>query len=126
MFFMMGITPGRKDLDFNQTIVCPDCGGYGRYNVFMTYMVLSLFFIPIFKWNKHYYVQSSCCHRIYELDLEAGKRIARGEPVEIDPEDLQDIKMEFNDYRVYKSRCENCNFETAEDFDFCPKCGRRF
>lgn len=51
MFFMMGITDGRKDFDFNQVITCDECGRYGRYQVYMTYMVLSLFFIPCFKWK---------------------------------------------------------------------------
>ena len=83
MFFIMGITDGWKDFDFNQIITCMACGKYGRYNVFMTYMVLSLFFIPTFKWNRHYYVQSSCCGILYELDSEVGKAIARGEQVEI-------------------------------------------
>ena len=54
MFFMMGITDGRKDFDFHQQIICDICGKYGRFQVFMTYTVLSLFFIPCFKWNKHY------------------------------------------------------------------------
>ena len=48
----MGITDGRKDFDFNQVITCDECGRYGRYQVYMTYMVLSLFFIPCFKWNR--------------------------------------------------------------------------
>ena len=52
MFFIMGITDGRKDFDFNQLITCSICGKYGRFNVFMTYTVLSLFFIPTFKWNE--------------------------------------------------------------------------
>ena len=43
MFFIMGITDGRKDFDFTQTIICNLCGKYGRYQVFMTYTVLSLF-----------------------------------------------------------------------------------
>lgn len=47
MFFMMGITDGRKQLDFTQTVICGVCGKYGRYQVFMTYTVLSLFFIPM-------------------------------------------------------------------------------
>ena len=68
MFFMMGITDGRKDLDFSQQMICNVCGRYGRYQVFMTYTVLSLFFIPCFKWNKHYYVTTSCCGSMYELD----------------------------------------------------------
>ena len=76
MFFMMGITDGRKDFDFHQQIICDICGKYGRFQVSMTYTVLSLFFIPCFKWNKHYYVQTSCCNTVYELDAEVGKRIA--------------------------------------------------
>ena len=39
MFFMMGITDGRKDLDFNQQIICSQCGRYGRYQVYMTYIM---------------------------------------------------------------------------------------
>ena len=42
----------------DRVITCDECGRYGRYQVYMTYMVLSLFFIPCFKWNRHYYVQT--------------------------------------------------------------------
>ncbi len=76
MFFIMGITEGRKDFEYGHLMTCSLCGAYGRFNVFMTYTVLSLFFIPYFKWNKHYYVQTSCCNAIYELDPEIGKRIS--------------------------------------------------
>lgn len=92
MFFMMGITDGRKDFDFSQVIICDVCGSYGRYQVFMTYTVLSLFFIPCFKWNKHYYVQLSCCNTLYELDSEIGKRIAGGEDAEILPQHLKRVQ----------------------------------
>lgn len=39
MFFMMGITDGRKELNYSQTEICSVCGCYGRYQVFMTYTV---------------------------------------------------------------------------------------
>ena len=45
--------------------------------------VLSLFFIPTFKWNRRYYVQTTCCGTTYELNPEIGMQIARGENVEI-------------------------------------------
>ena len=122
MFFIMSITGGRKDFDFNQLITCDSCGRYGRFHVFMLYTVLSLFFIPTFKWNKRYYVQTSCCGTIYELDSEVGKRIAGGEDVRIRPEDLQQVSQG----RGFVKRCNNCGYETAEDFDYCPKCGTRF
>ena len=121
MFFMMAITDGRKDLKFSQMIICDVCGKYGRYQEFMTYTVLSLFFIPCFKWNRHYYVQTSCCNTIYELDPEVGKTIARGEQVEIQPGQLTKIGS-GNGGQTYKS----CGYETKEDFEYCPKCGKRF
>jgi hypothetical protein len=124
MFFIMGISDGRKDLAFHQQIICDVCGRYGRYQVFMTYTFLSLFFIPCLKWNKHYYVQTSCCGTMYELDPEIGKRIARGEQVEIMPQNLSRMKNSKWSY-PYK-KCGNCGFETTEDFEYCPKCGSRF
>ena len=124
MFFIMGITDGRKDFDFLQNILCTVCGRYGRYQVFMTYTVLSLFFIPCFKWNKHYYVQTSCCGTVYELDTEIGKMIARGEIVEIRDEDLQRTgNSNYSSFIQYKT-CKNCGYTTDEDFQFCPKCGQ--
>ncbi|XCP84950.1 zinc ribbon domain-containing protein [Roseburia hominis] len=123
MFLMIGVTQGRKNFNYDQMIICNRCGSYGRYQVYMTYMCLSLFFIPCFKWNKQYYVQSSCCNTVYALDPEIGRRIARGENVEILPEHL--TWLHAGRQSVFK-RCSNCGFETREDFEFCPKCGRRF
>jgi len=122
MFFIMGITDGRKDFDFNQTVICDNCGKYGRYQVFMLYTVLSLFFIPTFKWNKRYYVQMSCCGSVYELDPEIGRRIASGEDLQINPQDLTKVGQS----RGFFKHCNNCGYETSEDFDFCPKCGTKF
>ncbi len=122
MFFIMGITDGRKDFDFSQTIICDSCGKYGKYQVFMLYTVLSLFFIPTFKWNKRYYVQMSCCSSIYELNPEIGKRIASGEDLQIKPQDLTKVGKA----KGFFKHCNNCGYETSEDFDFCPKCGMRF
>ena len=122
MFFMMGITDGRKDFDFNQVMTCAVCGSMGSFRVFMTYTVLSLFFIPCFKWNKHYYVQSTCCNAVYELDPEIGKKVAHGEDVKIQQEHLTRVLSQG--YTI--KHCKNCGFTTEEDFDFCPKCGERF
>ena len=125
MFFIMGITDGRKDFSFNQLVTCAICGKCGQFNVFMTYTVLSLFFIPMFKWNKRYYVQTSCCGTVYELDPEIGRAIARGEEVEIQQSHLTRV-MEGRGYSVGYKKCRQCGYETTEDFDFCPKCGTRF
>lgn len=122
MFFMIGITQGQKEFEHNQIVICDRCGTYGRYIVFMTYTVLSLFFIPCFKWNKRYFVRTTCCNTVYQLDSELGRRIERGENVEICAEHLQGIQQNGSRGK----RCSNCGFTTREDFEYCPKCGRHF
>ena len=79
MFFMIGITNGRKDLSFRQTMICSRCGRYGSYTVYVTFMQLLLFFIPCFKWNRQYFVETSCCGTVYQLDPEVGRRLEKGE-----------------------------------------------
>ena len=144
MFFMMGIMPGRKELNYNQLMICAACGKYGRYNVYMTYSVLSLFFIPVFKWGRQYFVQTSCCGATYRLNPDIGRRIEHGEQVEIRPADLERVQSPYGSrsagnsgYNGYSYRnpgydagmrkiCSGCGYSTEEDFEYCPKCGRRF
>ena len=109
MFFIMGITQGRKSFDYNQMMVCEHCGSYGRYQVYMTYMCLSLFFIPCLKWDRQYYVQSTCCNTVYSLAPEIGKRIARGDNIEIRPEHLTRVQA------GYKSRVKRCVLKDCTD-----------
>jgi hypothetical protein len=121
VFLIFGIMQGEKRLDFVQTTVCACCGGYGRYEVYMTYMCFSLFFIPIIKWSKRYYVKTTCCHAACEIDRELGERIRKGQVTEIRENDLH-----FDCHRDTVKRCGNCGYETGEDFQYCPKCGRAF
>ena len=123
MFLIFGISHAEKRLDFDQAAVCPCCGRYGRYEVYMTYTVFSLFFIPLIRWGKRYYVKTACCHAISEIDRELGERIRKRQVGEIRESDLH-----FDCYgdRDAVKRCENCGYETGEDFSYCPKCGRPF
>ncbi|MBR1629916.1 MAG: zinc ribbon domain-containing protein [Lachnospiraceae bacterium] len=123
MFFIMTITEGRKDIDFGKTVTCAVCGRYGQLKVFVLYTVLSLFFIPAFKWNRRYYVQTSCCGTTYELAPELGRKIAQGEDVEILPEHVRRVSDD-RWHSAYK-RCSHCGFETFKDYEYCPKCGTR-
>lgn len=132
MFLIMGVTQGRKDLDFAQTVLCNLCGRYGHYEVFMTYTCLSLFFIPTFRWNRRYFVRTSCCGTIYELDPEIGKLIKKGEALEIQPSQLTRVGRDGSGYQDPGStgarirQCPNCGYGTTrQDFDYCPKCGTR-
>ena len=130
MFFMMGITDGRKDFDFNQVITCDECGWFVWYQVYMTYIVLSLGGGAGGGGRGRGGVQTTCCNTLYELDPEIGRRIARGEDVEILPQHLQRVNPQYgygfeNGSGNTIKRCSNCGYTTTEDFEFCPKCGRR-
>lgn len=117
MFFIAGTATKEKKLDFTQSIVCEICGSYGRYEVFMTYSYFSLFFIPIFKWNKKYYVLTSCCNTTYLLDKDIGQDIERAANITINESYLQAINIHR------KKVCSNCKSHIEDSFEYCPKCG---
>lgn len=120
MFFIMGISQGNKELrqGAGKMNICKKCGSYTTYKVFMTYMYLSIFFIPVFKWNIKYYAQSSCCKSIFLLDKEKGKMIKNGEVAIINDSDLTLVK-EFDNI------CKICGFKVQDGFEYCPKCGNK-
>lgn len=124
MIFIGGINQGMQQLEYMKTVICAKCGAYGRYEVFMTYMYFSFFFIPLFKWNRRFYVKMSCCGAVYELSQEKGMALLRGQDVEIEESDLT-LREEGRGRRGYR-KCGNCGYETEEDFEFCPKCGKPF
>ncbi|MBQ1533233.1 MAG: zinc ribbon domain-containing protein, partial [Erysipelotrichaceae bacterium] len=103
---------------------CDICDQFGRFSVFVTYMVLTLFFIPTFRWNRRYYVRTSCCNTIYELDPSIGRRIEAGEQLTIRDEDLTLVSRGRS--MTSHKKCPVCGYETEEDFEYCPMCGRRF
>lgn len=119
MFFVFGISSKQKAIDFTQTIICSSCESYGRLELFMTYSFASLFFIPILKWNKKYYVRTSCCNSLYSIENDLGKAIERGEVSKINESDLTPINI--NRGRV----CSNCSNTIEDDFQYCPKCGEK-
>ena len=148
MFFFFGIMNDQKDLHFHQPMTCDVCGRMGQYQVFVTYMVLSIFFIPIFKWGRTYYVRTSCCGSLYQLRPEVGRAIEHGENVTIQQTDLyleqrgqagaqnrqygQHASAESTQQRLLEQQgkwtkvCYNCGYTTTEDFEYCPKCGNKF
>lgn len=118
MFFIMGISDGEKQLKFDQPMVCPCCSQSGCLQVTVEYMFFSLFFIPLFKWNKRYFVKTSCCSAVAELEKVLGRSIESGDAAALDLQALR-FSRSFGGAR----RCAACGYETAEHFQYCPKCG---
>lgn len=126
MFFFFGIMNDQKNLNFHQPMTCDVCGRMGQYQVFVTYMVLSIFFIPIFKWGRTYYVRTSCCGSLYQLRPEVGRAIERGENATIQQTDLYLEQRGQEQHGKWTKVCYNCGYTTTEDFEYCPKCGKKF
>ncbi len=121
MFFIIGVSNAERILEFDQPMVCPCCARFGRLQASVSYMYFSLFFIPLIKWNKRYFVKATCCGAVAELDCEIGRSIERGETNSLDLNSLH-----FSCPYDSAKRCAACGYETAEDFQYCPKCGRLF
>ena len=119
MFFIMGISSKEKKLEFDQIAICSCCGRYGHIEVYMVYMYFSLFFLPLFKWNKRYFARMTCCNAECELEPDIGRAVASGELKELKMEDLN-----FESGYRGEKRCSCCGFTTTEDYKYCPKCGR--
>lgn len=121
MFFIIGISQKQKKLEFNQMSVCPCCGRYGQVEIIMTYSYLMFFFIPIFKWNRKYYVVMKCCGSSVEIDHEIGRAIENGTQTNLD---IDELMVQCHSKMIKK--CATCGFSTDEDFEYCPKCGTQF
>ena len=121
MFFIMGISNKEVKLNFDQLIICDCCGKYGHIYVYKTYTYLMFFFIPIFKWNKHYYAKMNCCSSVCELDYDIGREIELG-----NKNSLDESEVNFKNNNMHFKICKNCGYATEENFIYCPRCGEKF
>lgn len=87
MFFIIGIYNKSKEIAYNGSMeICPDCGRYCSYNIYVEFMCLSLFFIPVLRWGNRYYAKTSCCGKPIEIDKEQGRKAEKGEKITITKE----------------------------------------
>jgi len=123
MFFfaIMGINKESKQLDFHKNAVCKFCGRYASYDGFMEYSIFSVFFIPVFKFSKKYYLKSSCCGAVFKVDCEKGRKMEYGQPVDFADNELNWIFGGNKSYGI----CSGCGYILADDHIFCPRCGRK-
>lgn len=122
MFFIgiFGIENKSKTISTSQNIVCPVCGAYGRYDVIKAYNFFHIFFIPLFQWNKQYFIQTRCCNKLCNLDTNIGLKIENGEAAEIKSEHIH-----CNKHYTNGNFCPHCSSQVDPSFKYCPHCGNR-
>lgn len=126
MFFMFSINDKFDEIYTDESVrVCKACGRYGRYSLLMKYRNYALFFLPVHKSNKEYYVKANCCDSIFSIDQSAAEDIASGEKSRIDDSDINLIDYGYGAYGDDIKTCNSCGYETSEDFLYCPKCGEK-
>ncbi len=122
MFFIAGVYQKKEKLDYYEPIMCSCCSKYGRYEAYMEYSVLSLFFIPLFKFNKKFYAKTTCCNSLYLItNKEKGLMMEReqGHNVFLKDEDIQLIQ------KGTSCTCPECGYKLNEGHKYCPNCGSK-
>ncbi len=120
MFFVgiFGVQSKVESLKTEVGTPCPVCGAFDRYDIKKAYTYFHFFFLPLWKWNKRYYVQTRCCQRVCSLDESIGSRIEAGEPVEIPREHIT-----CDQSHDVPSLCSRCREPVEPSHRFCPHCG---
>jgi len=75
MFFFYGWGTKSKEYDYFVNTPCDNCKGFQPKQVVGTYSYISLFFIPIIRWNKQYYLACNECGSIKEISKEEFQQI---------------------------------------------------
>lgn len=113
---MFGITQESKEITRKPNI-CFHCGSFSQFCVYRTYTQFILFFIPLFKWNVKYYVETNCCHTIFELDEEVGKQVMQNHDYEIQESDVKVVHTQ--------NTCPHCGHVVNQRDIYCSHCGQR-
>ena len=117
MFFIgiFGIGKDKKELRTFPNIICPCCGRYTQAKLVMEYSYFHLFFLPLFKFSKKFFVLPSCGCSVYEADAEYANELQTA------------AYIDMNRLTLISRRniCRSCMREVGNEFSFCPYCGSR-
>ena len=112
MFFVMGIDDKQKILkEVSYNCSCTNDKGI----IILEERRFSLFFLPIFSWNKRYYLECKKCHSIFKIKQECIDEVIKSGIVY---ENYLEIILK-------KEICKNCGQEIEENYEYCPHCGNK-
>jgi len=103
-------------------VICPACGRYSRAKLIFAYSYIHFFFIPVFKYNKKYYVVLNCCGARYEADEAYYKELLAGAPLDFS-------RMRWVNEWAYGDAnckiCPTCGAQVEMQYSYCPFCGKQ-
>lgn len=101
----------KKEVDFK----CTGCMNT-RGEVIENYSSFEIFFIPVYKFKRKYFLRCKKCESLYWLKDENIDEILESERVSYD-----DIKEVIYQREV----CPKCGREIREKYEYCPNCGHK-
>lgn len=122
LFFIgiFGMETKEKEIRDIQNVICKACGQMTSYRLVKTYNYFHIFFIPLFKWGKKYYLISRCCNSMFEIPVELGEALEGGRDVPVRDEDLTPIHHGYS-----LIICPSCRRHVDPEYSYCPYCGTR-
>lgn len=125
MFFIgiFGIEEKEKPLKEFANVVCPVCGRLTAASFFERYTYFHVFFIPTFRWNKHYFIKLRCCDALYEADAAYAQTLKSASS--IDFSQMKKVSSGFGGFGDLFARCAHCGAEYDASFAYCPHCGAK-
>jgi len=125
MFFIgiFGIEEKEKQAKTFPQVVCPLCGRFTQAGLIERYTYFHIFFIPTFRWNRHYFVNLRCCGAVYEADAAYAGELKNAENIDFNRLTL--VSGGFSGFESRDAVCPNCGRSFEFSFAFCPHCGTK-
>lgn len=119
MFFfgIFGIQDKERTLKEFESVICPRCGRLTRAELIEIYTYFHFFFIPLFQWNRRYYLSLRCCKTLYEVPYDYAIELKQSPTIDF---------SRLRELTSFSSNiCPRCGSIINPNFNYCPFCGER-
>jgi len=119
-FFMAGLQTEGKELG-SVPVSCPECGASSQMSVFSAFECLRVFFIPVLRFHRRYFIFDPKCNSTFALPEEDGRAFEAGKIGALDPSHLRRVNASFG----FSFACGYCGAPLSPGDLYCSRCGRR-
>jgi hypothetical protein len=120
MFFFIAITSDTREIGHRLCRHFPCCGRNDSLAaVTCVSRRLILFFLPLFRFGKRYFISCPNCGSVYEISRDEGRRLENDPTAEINPDRI--YRMVGRTVRY----CPNCGAPVEPGSRYCPSCGKQ-